>query len=521
MSRSSIMRRINTIVADQIGAIDPRLAGLGHLSRRGFMLAGAAALTVAALPARAASSTSARERIAIVGGGIAGLVAALTLHDAGRACTVFESSNRIGGRMHSKRGFWAQGQSSEWCGEFIDTDHYVLRGLAQRFGLQLDDVNQADPPHSVDTNFFLGGYYTDAELIADLVPVSRALAPQRAAVGGHYRYDDFNPAAEYFDHMNCHDWIETYVPGGHACRLGLYLDLALVSLNGLDTPLQSALNIIVPVDSDERFHVRHGNQRLPQAIAAALPPDTVHKGWRLNAVTSDQAHQADPTVILGFDTPQGPHSVAFDRVILALPFSVLRGVDIRHAGFDPRKLAMIEQFAYGSNSKLSLQFDQRYWNGTGAWPGVGDGFISTDVGFQSTWDTSRAQPGLDGLLTNYTGGAVGAAYRPDGPFTDSLTSAATAAYATAFLLQLEQVWPGITPYYRGRATLSYPTGDANIKGSYSAFGVGQYTAFCGYGSVPQGRIHFAGEHTSVRFLGYMEGGAETGLRAALEVLAAA
>ncbi|MBS0445085.1 MAG: FAD-dependent oxidoreductase [Proteobacteria bacterium] len=508
MSRSAIMRRIHQAVASQLDT------GLARLRRRDFLLAGGAAVATAALPARA--SGAADERIAIVGGGIAGLVAALALSDAGRACTVFESSDRVGGRMHSNRGYWAQGQTSEWCGEFIDSEHLVLRDLARRFGLQLDDVNAADPPGSVDTNLLLGSYYTGAELLKDLIPVTRALAPQIAAVGNHYYWNDHNEAAIRFDRMTCFDWIEAYVPGGHASRLGLYIDLGMVSLNGLDTPQQSALNIIIPLSSDERFHVRGGNQRIPEAVASALPAGTLRLGWRLQAVIAN----ADDGVTLAFDAPGGARALRFDRVILALPFSVLRRIDTSRAGFDARKQAMIERFGYGTNSKLALQFDRRYWNGTGAWPGVSDGFITTDIGFQGTWDTSRAQPGRDGLLTNYTGGTAGAAYRPDGPYTDSQASPATAAYAAAFLQQLEEVWPGITPCYTGRATLSYPTGDPNIGASYSAFGVGQYTAFCGYGAVPQGRIHFAGEHTSVRFLGYMEGGAETGLRAAREVLAA-
>jgi monoamine oxidase len=50
--------------------------------------------------------------------------------------------------------------------------------------------------------------------------------------------------------------------------------------------------------------------------------------------------------------------------------------------------------------------------------------------------------------------------------------------------------------------------------------VGQYTAFGNYERVPQGRIYFAGEHTSYDFQGFMEGGAQSGVRAAGEVLAA-
>src|SRR5713226_9321943 len=65
-------------------------------------------------------------QIAIVGAGIAGLNAALTLQDAGLSCTIYEASNRIGGRMHSDAMTWADGMVSEWCGEFIDADHGTI-----------------------------------------------------------------------------------------------------------------------------------------------------------------------------------------------------------------------------------------------------------------------------------------------------------------------------------------------------------------------------------------------------------
>ena len=40
----------------------------------------------------------------------------------------------------------------------------------------------------------------------------------------------------------------------------------------------------------------------------------------------------------------------------------------------------------------------------------------------------------------------------------------------------------------------------------------------GYEAVRQGNTHFAGEHCSINFQGYMEGGAQEGQRAATEVL---
>ena len=60
--------------------------------------------------------------------------------------------------------------------------------------------------------------------------------------------------------------------------------------------------------------------------------------------------------------------------------------------------------------------------------------------------------------------------------------------------------------------------DPWVKGSYAAFLPGQWTSFFGYMGRPQGNVHFAGEHTSTYSQGYLNGGVETGLRAAREVI---
>jgi monoamine oxidase len=516
MSRSRAMRRIRQAINRQIDEIQPDRP---LLSRRELLKVTCLALGGALIGGRLRAESivgSAAPRIGIVGAGIAGLVAALTLQDAGVNCAVYESSGRIGGRMHSNHSFWRNGQTSEWCGEFIDTVDHTMRNLAARFGLTMVDVNAAEPRGSVDTNYFRGGYYTDAELNRDMKRVTPILVEQNQAIGPVAVYNNYTPAGYYFDHLSAYDWIETYVPRGHGSRLGQYLDVATVTENGLDTAQQSALNLIFPLDSDERFHIQNGNQQLPAAIAASLPSGTVRLGWHLAAIAAD----GDGKVTLTFSTASGVRSDVFDYVILALPFSVLRGLDYSQAGFDPLKQQAIRQLGYGTNSKLVLQFDDRYWNGRGAWPGIGDGFIQTDLAFQSAWDSSRAEPGRDGLLTDYTGGTEGASYRPSSPYTTSRGSAITASYAQQFLDQLNVVWPGVSGHYTGLATLSYPTGDPNLLGSYSTYKVGQYTSFGDYERVPQGRIYFAGEHTSYNFQGFMEGGAQSGARAAGEVLAA-
>jgi len=114
---------------------------------------------------------------------------------------------------------------------------------------------------------------------------------------------------------------------------------------------------------------------------------------------------------------------------------------------------------------------------------------------------------------------VGAAYDPATPYATSANSAPVRQYAQNFVQQLDIVWPGAREHYTGHATLSCPWRDPNLLGSYSYWKVGQYTLFSGYEGARQGAIHFAGEHCSQDFQGYMEGAASEGIRAANEILA--
>jgi monoamine oxidase len=203
-----------------------------------------------------------------------------------------------------------------------------------------------------------------------------------------------------------------------------------------------------------------------------------------------------------------------------MSFSVLRTLDYSRAGFDALKQTAITQLGSGRNAKLQLQFDQRYWNTNGPW-GLSNGDVYTDIGFQNTWDVTRAQAGATGILVEYTGGSVAGAYQPSTPYSNASNNPQVTSYAKSFLSQLETVFPGITPHWNGKAILSTPWLDPNFYCSYSYWRVGQYTKFSGYEKAAQGPIHFAGEHCSQNFQGFMEGGAAEGARAANEVIAVA
>jgi monoamine oxidase len=149
--------------------------------------------------------------------------------------------------------------------------------------------------------------------------------------------------------------------------------------------------------------------------------------------------------------------------------------------------------------------------------GISNGASYADTGYQNTWDVTRGQTGGTGILVDYTGGGV-----PVASFKGQPTTADAVSYGQTFLKKLEPVFPGITAQWNGRATLDTPLTNPFLLGSYSYWKVGQYVKFSGYEKArqpfPNGRCHFAGEHCSQDFQGYMEGGASEGARAAGEIL---
>jgi monoamine oxidase len=435
--------------------------------------------------------------------------------------------------MHSNTASWLGSQVTEWCGELIDTNHKTIQALAQRFKLSLADTYAGYPNGSTDTYWFTNyGYYSADQADKDFQPIHNILQGQVQATSYPTLYNSFTPAGQQFDAMSVYDWIEQYA-GGHSSPMGKLLDASYNEEYGAETKDQAALNLIYLLGynaspgnfsiygkSDERYHTIGGNEQIPQAIAAYLPSGTVQLGYEMQAIRRN----GDNTITMQFSTPFGKQQVTADHVILCMSFSVLRTLDYSGAGFDKVKQTAITQLGSGRNAKLQLQFNTRYWNTQGPW-GLSNGNVYTDNGFQNTWDTAAGEQWAPyGLLVDYAGGNYAASFRPSTPYSTTADNAQVTTYAKAWLKQLEAIFPGVSKQWNGRASLSTPFLDPLLLCSYSYWRVGQYTAFSGYEKAqqpfPNGNIHFAGEHCSQDFQGYMEGGAQEGARAAAEVLAA-
>jgi monoamine oxidase len=130
------------------------------------------------------------------------------------------------------------------------------------------------------------------------------------------------------------------------------------------------------------------------------------------------------------------------------------------------------------------------------------------------WEATRAQDGEPGILVFYSGGSATAQAASDRAFATA-THAGVRTDAAVAQSQIATVYPGLA--WNGKATQSLPHKSPLFQSSYAFYKVGQYTTFAGYEQARQGGVLFCGEHTSIDFLGWMEGGAAEGRRAARQL----
>jgi len=485
----------------------------GTTRREALKRAGAATAGLAlARPWLPLAQAATAPRIVVVGGGLAGLTAAYRLKQAGYAAQLYEASDRTGGRCWTIRGAFADGQIAEHGGELIDTGHTEMRQLVQELGFDTDDLSQAEPNGSEDAFYFDGQVYPVDQATTDLKGIWQQIHSDVSAASYPTLYNSSTARGRELDNMSIAQYIAAYVPGGAASKLGQLLDVAYNIEYGAETNVQSALNMLYLLaysgqgnlrifgPSNEKFHVRGGNDQVPALLTQALGSQ-VTLGSELIAIRRN----ADGTYALTFKQGSKTKSVTADQVVLALPFSIMRAsVDWSQAGFNSYKQRAIRELGMGTNSKLHVQFTDRHWYGLGC-----NGETYADTGYQNTWEVTRAQSGRSGILVDYTGGTIGASFGTGTP----------ASRAQQFLTQIEPVLPGISAKFNGRATIDFWTAYPWTKGSYSYWKVGQYQAFAGAEGERSGNCHFAGEHTSIDFQGYLNGGVESGERAANEILA--
>ena len=507
MARTPLAGAVQNSIA-AVAAEERRTTRTRFVREAGVAALGLTALGRFAPPARGAAAP----RIVVVGAGLAGLNAAYTLKQAGYAAEVHEASTRIGGRCWTLRGAFADRQVAEHGGELIDQSHSHIRQLAQKLGLKLDNLLQAEQNGTDMLGYFDGAPYSYEEMTDDIKAAWQKIHSDVSAASYPTTFELSTARGRELDNMSIVDWIEETFEGGIDSRIGQLLDVAYNIEYGAESAEQSSLNLLYLLGysgqgqlrvfgpSNEKYHVAGGNDQITDRLAAALAGQ-ISTGSELVAVRRNSSG----TFTLTFAQSSGTKTVTADKVVLALPFSILRSsVDLSKAGFEPLKLVAIREQGMGTNSKLHVQFSSRFWRGQGS-----NGETFSDRGYQNTWEVTRAQAGKSGILVDYTGGTIGASFGSGTP----------ESRAQQFLAQVEPVLPGATKAWNGKATIDFWPGERWAKGSYSYWKVGQYQRFAGIEGRRQGNCLFAGEHTSIDFQGYLNGAVETGQRAAGEILA--
>ena len=143
--------------------------------------------------------------------------------------------------------------------------------------------------------------------------------------------------------------------------------------------------------------------------------------------------------------------------------------------------------------------------------GQSNGNLYTDIGLQNTWDVTRgADRRRPGIIVDYSGGNVAGALTPSTPYSNVGDEPAGDDVREGDARRSSRRLPGhhAAVDREGDAVDAVPRSAPQL--SYSYWKPGQYVGFSGYEGVPQGNIHFAGEHCSQDFQGYMEGGASRG-----------
>ncbi len=536
MARTPLLRRLARVagiadycdrkgISSQEGVEMANAEARRRVSRREFLKETAKGLAIGGLAAQPlarafAAPPGTDARIAVVGAGLAGLACAFELAAKNISATVYEASGRVGGRCYSIGGGFPgpdlfPGQVAERGGEFIDTLHTTLRGYANAFGLDLEDVTKE--PGEVF-------YYLDGQLVPESVVVDeyRDLVPALRAdlrtLSNQPTADNHTEADRVLDFTNLDEYLISRGAGNV-----IYQALRAAYLNeyGLEIDQQSALNLLFfihadrrskfrpfGVFSDERFHVVSGNQGIPEGLAAGIPGQ-IELGHTLVRAAKNGMNE----VLLTFDTGGQTVTGTFDVVVFALPFSTLRQVDLDATlGLPPEKRFAIDNLVYGTNAKLIVGFDGRPWIEQG---NLGLAYANLP-NLITAWETNPANAtGARAVLTDYTGGLLG----------ERIGQGNVQTQAGRFLGDLDLIFPGAASRAsrdaRGKLVVDLFHWPSNplVQGSYTCNQPGYFTTIAGNEGKTVDNLYFIGEHANsfYEWQGFMEGAAVSGVAAAAAI----
>ena len=477
------------------------------LSRRAFVrqaAAGVAGLSIA--PAWLPVSASARARkILVIGAGMAGLSTAFELAAQGHDVTVLEARSRPGGRVFTLRESFADGLYADAGAMQVYDSHTRAQRYIKQFGLELDPIGTTAPitvmqlmGRRIDTRPGEPIQYpfalSDEERADKRSLYARYVVPHLKAI---YEADANGRLLEQFGKYDGMTFAEFTRSQGASAAAVRILNLGLPIGLGDGGDHHSALNLLREAAyrqlRKESFTIRGGTDRLPKALASRLG-ERIHYGTPVVRVEQDAAG------VRVTATPRGtPRVFTADRLVVAVPFAVLHRVEFSPAlPRDTREA--IEQLPNTSVVKVFVQTRTRFWIADGQ-----SGFASTDGPVSLVSERTINQPGTRGILEAYVVGAH--ARRLCGLSQDARLAAVTSDLAPLF--------PKIAEQYEAGTSKCWVE-DEWSRGAYAWFKPGQMSRFLPVLGRAEGRIHFAGDHTSPT-PGWMEGALHSAERVVKEI----
>ena len=488
------------------------------MKRREFLVQSAVAALGLSACAREAPSgllggvagSSAPKRVAVIGAGLAGLSAALELRRAGYDVTVLEARARPGGRVHTLHEPFSDGLYAEEGATFVPDNHELTLKYVRLFGLALDPV----PPQTGGRLYYVRGRRLLVTHGAQ-VPWPFDLTPEEDALGlggmlKKYVFDPLpelgdvtapgwpsDPRLDGYDQLTGAEFLKSRGASPGAIQL---LRVGYLDLLGDGVESYSALTMLrdVALQKDEQaaYTIRGGTDQLPRAVAAALG-----SAIRYDApVVRIEPRETSVRLVIRRDGES--ERLTADRVVCAVPFSVLRRVEISPP-FSPRKQVAIAELPYTSIARVYAQVSGRFWEPTKL-----PDSATTDLPIKHIFEPTVTQPGPRAILACDTAG-IQARRITAMPASDRVSFA---------LAEMERVYPDLRRHVERGASKCWDE-DEWARGAYVWFRPGQLRSLGPSIAKPEGRVHFAGEHTSP-WIGWMQGALQSGLRAAREIVEA-
>src|SRR4051812_11541970 len=271
------------------------------------------------------------KRVVIIGGGIAGLVAAFELRRQGHEPLVLEAQHRVGGRVKTLRDF-ARGLYAEAGAMRIPRVHDLTLAYCELFDLPMRPFVMGNPNALV---FIDGKRMTIADADANPSQLPFDLADhekgktwtqlwneatsefrQRYEEGGQGSLDSL--LAEY-DQYSIREFLE--MRGFSEGALELYGVMSFRESN-MNAAVVEQLREIVGRAFEDMQEIAGGMDQLPRAFYAQVR-ESVRFGAEVNAIEQDES-----AVTVHYRSPVGRFKVQADYAICAIPFSVLRDIEI-------------------------------------------------------------------------------------------------------------------------------------------------------------------------------------------------